>query len=83
MILCKRGTESVSGGGFVPCEAGVMSWIDNEIEMRTSSGDIGKLFGRMVTNENGFLPIHPLGNNGVISVVLCAKLYSYVRVFTW
>ena len=29
--------------------------MDNEIEISTSSGGIGKMFGRMVTNENGFL----------------------------
>lgn len=46
---------SLGAGESAQCEAGAMLWMDNEIEMRTSSGGIGKMFGRMVTNENGFL----------------------------
>lgn len=40
----------------IDCEAGAMSWMDDEIEMQTSTGGgIGKMFGRMLTNEKAFM----------------------------
>lgn len=42
-------------GEAVDCESGAMSWMDDEIEMQTSAGGIGKMFGRMFTNESAFL----------------------------
>ncbi len=42
-------------GENVQCEAGAMSWMDNEIEMQTSAGGLGKMLGRMLTKENAFM----------------------------
>lgn len=42
-------------GESIVCESGAMSWMDDEIEMQTSAGGIGKMFGRMITKENAFL----------------------------
>ncbi|MDY6325521.1 MAG: TIGR00266 family protein [Catonella sp.] len=47
---------SLEAGETVDCEAGAMSWMDNEIEMQTNTGGgIGKMFGRMFTNEHAFM----------------------------
>lgn len=42
-------------GEHIACEAGAMAWMDDEIEMQTSAGGIGKMFGRMLTKENAFM----------------------------
>lgn len=42
-------------GELIDCEAGAMAWMDDEIEMQTSAGGLGKMFGRMFTNENAFM----------------------------
>lgn len=42
-------------GESVECEAGAMAWMDDEIEMQTSAGGIGKMLGRMLTKENAFM----------------------------
>lgn len=44
----------LEAGEYVECEAGAMSWMDNEIEMQTKAGGLGKMFGRMLTKENAF-----------------------------
>ncbi|MBQ5951325.1 MAG: AIM24 family protein [Lachnospiraceae bacterium] len=41
-------------GEKVTCEAGAMSWMDDEIEMQTEAGGLGKMFGRLVTGEKMF-----------------------------
>ncbi len=42
-------------GERVECESGAMSWMDDEIEMETTGGGLGKMFGRMITNEHAFM----------------------------
>ena len=41
-------------GEQIECEAGAMSWMDNEIEMQTNAGSIGRMLGRMLTKESAF-----------------------------
>ena len=45
----------LEAGEMVTCEGGAMSWMDDEIEMQTKAGGLGKMLGRMVTNEKAFL----------------------------
>ncbi len=45
----------LEAGEQIECESGAMSWMDNEIEMQTKAGGLGKMFGRMLSNENAFL----------------------------
>ena len=54
-------------GETVQCEAGAMSWMDNEIQMNTQAGGIGKMFGRMLTNENAFLNTYVARRKGEIA----------------
>ena len=39
-------------GESVQCEAGAMAWMDPGIEMSTHGNGLGKMFGRLMTNEN-------------------------------
>ena len=49
VVLCQ-----LEAGEEMMCEGGSMSWMDNEIEMKTEGGGLGKMFGRMFTGEKMF-----------------------------
>lgn len=54
-------------GEKVECEAGAMSWMDDEIEMQTSGGGLGKMFGRLLTNESMFMNTYIAKRDGEIA----------------
>ena len=49
VVLCH-----LEAGEEMTCEGGSMSWMDDEIEMKTQAGGIGKALGRMFTGEKMF-----------------------------
>ena len=57
----------LEAGETITCEAGAMSWMDNEIEMQTEAGGIGKMFGRMFTGESAFLNHYTAKSGGEIA----------------
>ena len=54
-------------GETVLCESGAMSWMDDEIEMRTEAGGLGKMLGRMFTSESAFLNTYTANRAGEIA----------------
>lgn len=64
-------------GETIQCEAGGMSWMDDEIEMQTSAGGLGKMFGRMLTKENAFLNTYYAKRGGEIA--FAAKFPGSIR----
>ena len=54
-------------GEQIQCEAGAMSWMDEGIEMQTSAGGLGKMLGRMFTNENAFMNTYIANQTGEIA----------------
>lgn len=54
-------------GELVECESGAMSWMDDEIQMQTSGGGIGKMFGRLLTNEHAFTNTYVASRPGEIA----------------
>lgn len=54
-------------GEQVQCESGAMSWMDDEIEMQTQAGGLGKMFGRMLTNESAFMNTYYANRTGEIA----------------
>lgn len=54
-------------GEAIECEAGAMSWMDDEIQMQTSAGGLGKMFGRMLTNERAFTNTYVANRTGEIA----------------
>ena len=54
-------------GESMLCESGAMSWMDEGIEMETKGGGIGKMFGRMFTNEKMFQNRYVANNAGEIA----------------
>ena len=49
VVICR-----LEAGEEMMCEGGSMSWMDDEIEMKTEGGGVGKMFGRMFTGESLF-----------------------------
>ena len=39
-------------GETIKCESGSMSWMDSGIQMETTTGGLGKMFGRMISGES-------------------------------
>ncbi|MGN0368071.1 MAG: TIGR00266 family protein [Wujia sp.] len=64
-------------GEIVTCESGAMSWMDDEIEMQTSAGGLGKMLGRMVTREHAFLNTYYAKRDGEIA--FSAKFPGSIR----
>ena len=57
----------LDAGEIIECESGAMSWMDDEIEMQTQAGGLGKMFGRMLTKENAFLNTYCAKRGGEIA----------------
>ena len=54
-------------------EGGAMSWMSENMEMETTSGGVGKMFGRMFSGESLFQNIYTAkGGNGLIA---CASKF--------
>lgn len=49
VVVCQ-----MDAGETVICESGAMSWMSPNMEMQTSGGGLGKMFGRMFSGENMF-----------------------------
>jgi uncharacterized protein (TIGR00266 family) len=49
VVICQVDPEET-----MICESGAMSWMSTNMEMQTSGGGIGKVFGRMFSGENMF-----------------------------
>lgn len=64
-------------GETIECESGAMSWMDDEIEMQTSAGGLGKMFGRMLTNEHAFMNTYYANRTGEIA--FSAKFPGSIR----
>ena len=57
----------LEAGEQIQCEAGAMSWMDEGIEMQTTAGGLGKMLGRMFTNENAFMNTYIANQSGEIA----------------
>lgn len=57
----------LSKGESIRCQAGAMSWMDNEIEMKTEMGGVGKMFGRMINRETLALNEYTAKKDGEIA----------------
>ena len=57
----------LEAGEQIQCEAGAMSWMDEGIEMQTTAGGLGKMLGRMLTNENAVMNTYIANYGGEIA----------------
>ena len=54
-------------GEQMMCEGGSMSWMDDEIEMQTQGGGVGKMLGRLFSGEKMFRNIYIANRPGEIA----------------
>jgi len=47
VVICQ-----LEGGETMTCESGSMSWMTPNMQMETSGGGLGKMFGRLIAGEN-------------------------------
>ena len=45
---------NLSSGESVKCQKGAMAWMTENMEMKTQSGGLGKMFGKALTGESLF-----------------------------
>lgn len=57
----------LEAGERMICEAGGMSWMDDEIEMTTTGGGLKKMFGKLLTNEPLFTNTYTARRAGEIA----------------
>lgn len=59
-------------GESIKCEGGAMLWMSDNMQMETSGGGVGKMFGKMLTSEKLFHNIYTaIGHEGMISFGSC------------
>ncbi|MBO7374484.1 MAG: TIGR00266 family protein [Lachnospiraceae bacterium] len=58
VVIC-----NLASGESVKCQAGAMAWMTENMEMKTQSGGLGKMFGKALTGEALFENIYT-ANNG-------------------
>lgn len=58
----------LQNGENVVCQKGAMTWMSPNMEMQTSAGGIGRMFGRVFSGESMFQNIYTAkGGNGMIA----------------
>ncbi len=63
---------ALEDGESMICESGAMSWMTPNMEMQTSSGGLGKMFGRMFSGESLFQNTYTAkGGSGLIAFTSC------------
>jgi len=64
----------------VICESGAMSWMSPNMEMETSGGGLGKMFGRMLSGESAFQN-HYVSKQGQGMIAFASKFPGAIKAF--
>ena len=64
----------------VTCESGAMSWMSPNMEMETSGGGLGKMFGRMMSGESAFQN-HYVARKGEGMIAFASKFPGAIKAF--
>ena len=63
VVIC-----NLNSGESVKCQAGAMAWMSPNMEMKTQTGGLGKMFGKALTGESLFENVYTAQNgDGMIS----------------
>ena len=73
VVICE-----LDRGETVTCEAGAMSWMTPTMEMQTSGGGLGKMFGRMMSGENMFQN-HYIAKGGDGMIAFASKFPGAIK----
>ena len=75
VVICQ-----LDGGEKVICEAGAMSWMTPNMEMQTSGGGLGKMFGRMLAGENA-MQNHYTAKRGPGMIAFASSFPGSIRAY--
>ena len=75
VVIC-----NLEPGETIISESSAMSWMSRNMEMQTSGGGIGKVFGRMFSGENMFQN-HYTARNGQGMIAFASKFPGSIRAF--
>ena len=75
VVIC-----SLDQGERMICESGAMSWMSPNMQMETSGGGLGKMFGRMVSGENAFQN-HYVAKGGPGMIAFASKFPGAIKTF--
>ena len=75
VVIC-----SLDQGERMICESGAMSWMSPNMQMETSGGGPGKMFGRMVSGENAFQN-HYVAKGGPGMIAFASKFPGAIKAF--
>ena len=75
VVICQ-----LDAGEVVTCEAGAMSWMSPNMEMKTEGGGLGKMFGRMLSGENMFQN-HYEAKGGAGMIAFASSFPGSIRAF--
>lgn len=64
----------------VTCESGAMSWMSPNMEMETSGGGLGKMFGRMLSSESAFQN-HYSAKNGPGMIAFASSFPGAIKAY--
>ena len=73
VVICR-----LEAGESVICESGAMSWMSPNLEMQTSGGGAGKMFGRMFSGESMFQNRYT-ANGGSGMIAFASKFPGDIR----
>ena len=75
VVVCQ-----LDGGESVICEAGAMSWMTPNMQMHTSGGCLGKLFGRMFSGES-MMQNHYTAKGGPGLIAFASSFPGSIRAY--
>lgn len=70
----------VENGETLICESGAMSWMSPNMQMETTGGGVGKIFGRVFSGENMFQN-HYTAQNGPGMIAFASKFPGSIRTY--
>ena len=74
-VICE-----VENGETMVCESGAMSWMSPNMQMETTGGGVGKVFGRMFSGENLFQN-HYTAKNGPGMIAFASSFPGSIRAY--
>ena len=75
VVICE-----LDGGETMICEAGAMSWMTVNMEMQTSGGGLGKMFGRMFSGES-MMQNHYTAKGGPGMIAFASSFPGSIRAY--
>ena len=75
VVICQ-----LDGGESMICESGAMSWMTPNMQMETSGGGLGKMFGRLLSGEN-MMQNHYTAKGGAGMIAFASSFPGCIKAY--